>query len=268
MSKLSESRNRWRYVFWVAMTILILVMLVLWKVTPKFEETVIVDEDQDAVRVLFIGNSLTFMEHVPAQFADIAKSQDKKIKLDVKQVAYPDYTLKDHWNRKRAQQAIEAQRWDYVVLQGHSKEPVLAPKEFRQYVKLFDEEAKAAHARAVLYATWADSDRLEMQDKIVEVFSKLAQDADLILAPVGEAIHFCLKENPDIELLQPDKHHATKYGAYLIAATIYSTIFKKELKDIPEAEMPVSGIVIEDNIRKKLIETSNYICREKNIFSK
>lgn len=233
------------------MGILLLVALVLWKITPRFEETIVVDEDPEATKILFIGNSLTFLEHVPAQVVDIAKAQDESIKLVVKQVAYPDYTLKDHWNRKRAKAAIESQNWDYVVLQGHSQEPIKHPKLLRQYAKLFDEEVREAHGKTVLYATWTDFDKLELHDQILKVFKNLSNDADLTLAPVGEALFLCLEEYPDIKLLREDRHHATDSGAYLVAATLYTTIFKKKIIHTPE-NMTYSQINVDIPTKKKL----------------
>lgn len=259
MPKVAKRKKRWQYAVWLGMAILLLVALVLWKITPKFEETIVKDQDPDAIKILFIGNSLTFTNHVPAQFVDIAKAQNSKIVMDVKQVAYPDYTLKDHWNRRRAQAAIESQKWDYVILQGHSNEPIKHPKRLRQYVKLFDEEAKDAHAKTILYATWTDSDKLELHNKIVKVFSHLASDANLTLAPVGESMYLSLKEYPKIHLLQPDKHHATDSGAYLVAATLYITIFKSKITTTAKA-MPHSGIILDNSIKESLNSIAAKAC--------
>lgn len=239
---IENRREKWRWAVWLGMIILLLVALLLWQRTPKFEEVIIEDESPEAVKILFIGNSLTFLEHVPAQFVDIARAQNANLKLVVKQVAYPDYTLRDHWNRKRAVKAIEAEHWDYVVLQGHSKEPIQNPKVFRQYVKLFDEEIQEAHARTILYTTWTDFDRLDLHDQIQKVFDGLSNNTNITLAPVGESMYLCLKRYPDIALLKEDKHHATENGAYLVAATLYITIFKKPISLAPK-EMPYSGLV-------------------------
>lgn len=267
MPQIASRQKRWRYAVWLGMAILIVVALILWKITPKFEETIITDQDTETVRILFIGNSLTFIEHVPAQFVDIAKAQNKDIKLDVKQVAYPDYTLKDHWKRKRAQAAIEGQGWDYVILQGHSAEPVKHPKRLRQYVKLFDEEARDAHAKTILYATWTDPDKLHWHEKIVKIFSDLANDANLILAPVGESMFICQKDYPDIELFKPDKHHATDSGAYLVAATLYTTVFKSKVKVITD-DMHYSGMSIDSEIKSKLNKVAAKACEKYHMLDK
>ncbi|MEZ4546144.1 MAG: hypothetical protein R3C24_19910, partial [Cyanobacteriota/Melainabacteria group bacterium] len=257
---IEKRREKWRWAVWLGMLILILVALVLWQRTPKFEEVIVEDESPEAVKILFIGNSLTFLEHVPAQFVDIARAQNADQKLVVKQVAYPDYTLRDHWNRKRAVKAIEAEDWDYVVLQGHSKEPIKQPKVLRQYVKLFDEEIQEAHAKTILYTTWTDFDRQDLHDQILKVFDGLSKNTNITMAPVGESMYLCLKKYPDITLLQPDKHHATDNGAYLVAATLYMTIFRNSIK-VDTSNLPLANKTIDPSIQKRLDEIALAACQ-------
>lgn len=257
---IENRRAKWRWAVWLGMLILLLVALLLWQRTPKFEEVIVEDESPEAVKILFIGNSLTFLEHVPAQFVDIARAQNADLKLVVKQVAYPDYTLRDHWNRKRAVKAIEAEHWDYVVLQGHSKEPIQNPKVFRQYVKLFDEEIQEAHAKTVLYTTWTDFDRLDLHERIQKVFEGLSGNTNITLAPVGESMYLCQKKYPDIALLKEDKHHATEIGAYLVAATLYITIFRESIK-VNTGKLYLADKVIADSYQEKLNKIALEACR-------
>src|SRR5687768_2825792 len=69
----------------------------------------------NVLRVLFVGNSLTYWNDLPAIVEALADSA--KVKgLAWHMVAYPDFALEDHWAQGDAVAAISA-GWDIVVLQ-------------------------------------------------------------------------------------------------------------------------------------------------------
>jgi hypothetical protein len=43
---------------------------------------------------------------------------------------------------------------------------------------------------------------------------------------VGLAFQRAAKNNPDIDLFTPDKRHPSKAGTYLMAAVIYSSVYR------------------------------------------
>ena len=63
------------------------------------------------VRILFIGNSLTYANDLPAMVCALARSAGRPATCEG--VAKPDYGLEEHWNEKEARQAI-ARGWDVV----------------------------------------------------------------------------------------------------------------------------------------------------------
>jgi cyanophycinase-like exopeptidase len=91
------------------------------------------------LRLLFIGNSLTYVNDVPALVQAIGKANGEKI--ETRMVAYPDYSLEDHWNGGDARRALAEGGWSFVVMQqGPSSQPdsrVLLV----EYAKRFGKEA-------------------------------------------------------------------------------------------------------------------------------
>jgi len=69
-----------------------------------------------AVRVLFIGNSLTYANELPAMVEALAAAGGLKPFAHLA-VAYGDFGLEDHWVKGDAHRAIARGGWDYVVLQ-------------------------------------------------------------------------------------------------------------------------------------------------------
>jgi len=71
-----------------------------------------------SVRVLFIGNSLTYANDLPGLVQALAAgSAAGGSPIDVAMVASPDVSLDDHLASGEASRAIAGGRWDFVVLQ-------------------------------------------------------------------------------------------------------------------------------------------------------
>src|SRR4051794_30152618 len=68
------------------------------------------------IHVLFVGNSLTYVNDLPATVAAIGASANDTIRVAMS--AGPDLALIDHINGgSDAVSRIRGSRWDYVVLQ-------------------------------------------------------------------------------------------------------------------------------------------------------
>src|SRR4051794_11364029 len=74
-----------------------------------------VAEGADARRVLFIGNSLTAANNLPSMVEAIGRQSGEKIVCET--IAYPDYSLEDHWKRGDAIAAVRRGGWFAIVLQ-------------------------------------------------------------------------------------------------------------------------------------------------------
>src|SRR5262245_12070156 len=100
---------------------------------------------QPAERILFIGNSLTYVNDLPAMVSALAKADWRTIHCEM--VARPDFSLEDHWQQGEARRAIRSGSWTTVVLQ---QGPSALPESRRlliEYTRRFDQEIKAAGAR-------------------------------------------------------------------------------------------------------------------------
>src|SRR5437764_4216719 len=105
-------------------------------------------------RILFIGNSFTNRNDVPATIARLAASADPPRTVEVDKVTANGAALKTHWDRGAAREAIHGSRWDYVVLQEQSTLPLKNRQRMHDYITLFDQAIRDRDARTVLYLTW------------------------------------------------------------------------------------------------------------------
>jgi hypothetical protein len=70
----------------------------------------------DSLSVLFVGNSLTYTENLPALVDGLGRAAELD-RVRVASVAKPDHSLEDHWNDGEALDSIDRGGWDAVVLQ-------------------------------------------------------------------------------------------------------------------------------------------------------
>ncbi len=189
-------------------------------------------------RVLFIGNSYTHYNLLPVLVSRLAAAMPDPLRLRVRAVTRPGYTLRMHWKkRKELLSRIRNGKYSHVVLQGHSLDPIDRIDEFQEYASRFDRAIDAAGAQTVLYQTWArhPGDRLyrdhplvhsaeEMFARVDDVYARAAHRLDARLAPVGLAFKRALQQHPDLRLYRPDGSHPSRSGTFLAACVIFGSL--------------------------------------------
>ena len=73
-----------------------------------------------ALNILFIGNSYTHMNSMPFIFDKIAKAKGKSVNVEMS--THSGFSFKQHSERADMYDAIKSREWDYVILQGYSRE--------------------------------------------------------------------------------------------------------------------------------------------------
>jgi hypothetical protein len=179
------------------------------------------------LRVLFIGNSFTYVNDLPRLTERLATSANESRPLETRMVTVGGASLKSHWDNGEALAAIKGARWDYVVLQEQSALPINNPKVMHEYARLFDAEIRKAGARTIFYLTWAREDRPEAQAAITAAYTSIADELGALLAPVGLAWQRALKEKDGLRLYHKDKLHSSPAGTYMAACVFYAVLYGK-----------------------------------------
>lgn len=126
---------------------------------------------------------------------------------------------------------LQDKRWDVVVLQGQSKEPMAGDakksERFRQVARGFDGLIKASGAKTVFFMTWAYQGKPEMTAPLAEGYESIANDLDDLVVPVGLAFRRSLEERPALVLHFKDHMHPSLAGTYLAACTFYAALYGK-----------------------------------------
>lgn len=172
-----------------------------------------------AIRVLLVGNSLTYSNDMPAMLERMAAAAGPK-RLFVGFSGGPGMTLRQHWEAGAVARAAAERRWDCVVLQGQSQEPVAATDEFLSYGQLLDGEIRRRGARTVLFVTWAA--RGQSQAPLTAAYESLARATGATVAPVGAAWERARRRG--VTLHDAGGVHPNAAGTYLAACVLYAVV--------------------------------------------
>jgi hypothetical protein len=186
------------------------------------------------VRVLFLGNSYTYVNDLPAVFRDLARAGGRNVETGM--VANGGETLAQHAASPDSLGAIRGSRWQFVVLQEQSEIPALAAAWQTQMFPATETlvaSIRSAGATPILLETWAHRDGLPdqglddaaMQAAITQGYRSLGAALGVAVAPAGEAWQTVLRANPTIALWQADGSHPSPAGTYLAACVLYARIF-------------------------------------------
>jgi hypothetical protein len=122
----------------------------------------------------------------------------------------------------------EPENYQLAILMDCSQCPIHPDRKdlFNFYV---DEHSKTLRKHGVepsLLMTWAYKDKPEMIEGLSSAYISAGNRNKIMVFPVGLAFKNSEKNNPDIDLFTPDKRHPSKAGTYLMAAVIYSSVYR------------------------------------------
>ncbi len=173
------------------------------------------------LHLLFVGNSLTYVNDLPAVIGSLGAALDGKAPV-VESVAEPDFSLEDHWDRGEAQQAIGRGGWNLVILQQGPSALPESRVNLVEYAGKFAGEAQMIGGRPALYMVWPPASRVTEWDAVTASYAEAARAVDGMLFPVGEAFRAALRRDPTLVLFAGDGFHPSPTGTYLAALVIYA----------------------------------------------
>lgn len=198
-------------------------------------------------KVLFIGNSYTYVNNLPQLVKDIALSKGDTLLFD--QSVIGGYTFQNHWNNSATYQKIKSNNWDVVIIQGQSQEPSFSPSQVMSqsypYAKNLADSVRAANpcTEVMYYMTWGRKNGdasncgvyppvcsyAGMQARLRQSYLLFADSFNASCAPVGVAWKKFRNDFPSLELYDVDESHPSINGSYLAGCVFYSSIFNKNV---------------------------------------
>lgn len=198
----------------------------------------------DELRVLFIGNSLTYTNDLPAIVEALASATKQK-RFAHKSVVFPNFSLEDHWNKGDALKAIKKGRWNIVVMQQGPSALSEGRGVLIEYSRLFAEEIRRRGAKPALYMVWPSAARSFDFKGVSESYRQAAKEVSGLVFPVGEAWLSVWRVDPQLRLYSSDGFHPSESGSYLAALVIYERLYSRSPVGLPARLKLRNGTKIE-----------------------
>ncbi len=197
-------------------------------------------------RILFLGNSYTYVNNLPQITADIASSLGDTLIFDSNTPG--GYTLQSHSTNQTTLNKIVAGTWDFVVLQEQSQLPSLPINQVEEqvfpYARYLDSIINEQNpcGETMFYMTWGRKNgdisncdwwppvcTYQGMDNLLRLrYMIMADSNDAVVSPVGAVWRYIRNHFPGIELYSSDESHPSAAGSYAAACCFNTAIFRKD----------------------------------------
>ncbi len=193
------------------------------------------------MRILMIGNSFIYFNDMPRTLAELTGAEvetNLRGGADLAERFEAGTPMADDFAAKTANE-----RYDYFVIQDHSRGPVERPERFFEGARKICETARKCGAVPIFYATWgyqhpalvakegtpeykaAEEKYEKLYRGLYEAYHRAAEENGAIVADVGKAFF----ESADAaELFAEDNCHPGEKGSRLAAEVIAAAIAECE----------------------------------------
>ncbi len=191
------------------------------------------EAQDEGLRVLFVGNSLTYQNDLPGILQALIDSAGLGPST-MARVAFPNFGLEDHWVDGTARTAISSQRWSIVALQQGPSATEGRPS-LLEFTERFAPLIIGAGARPALYMVWPSRARAFDFDGVSESYRMAADLVGGLLFPVGDAWRAAWRMDSTLALYGPDGFHPSPSGSYLAALVMFEQITGRSPVGLPPA---------------------------------
>jgi hypothetical protein len=203
-------------------------------------------EAQLSKKVLFLGNSYTEVNNVPSMISSMANSTGDILTYDWNTPG--GHRFMHHVANATSLAKINADTWDYVVLQGQSQETSFSQNQL--VANVYPHAATLSNlirqnnpcSQPLFYMTWGrqngDSGNCQvfpwvctyegMDNAIRNSYLHMALVNNAELAPAGAVWRYIRQNHPGINLYSSDESHPSLEGSYAAACALYTMIYKKD----------------------------------------
>ena len=188
-------------------------------------------DHSEGLRLLFIGNSLTYTNDLPAMLAGLLEWADVAV-ARIESQARPDFGLQDHWSSTRTRRVIESEHWDIVILQQGPSATEGRPS-LLEFSQLFAAEIRKVDGKPALYMVWPSTQRLRDFPAVADSYRSAAEQVDGLIFPVGEAWMAAWMKDPKLPLYGRDGFHPARLGTYLAALVMFEQLAGQDPRTLP-----------------------------------
>jgi hypothetical protein len=184
------------------------------------------------VRILFIGNSLTYVNDLPAMVKALVTGAGLP-NTQVAAIAFPDFGLEQHWEEGQARTAVAKDGWTHVIMQQGPSGLETSRVNLLQWSIAFADIIKAHGAIPGMYMVWPSTERFGDFDRVSESYRLAAEAIEGQLYPAGDAWRAAWRRNPGLALYGNDGFHPSNLGTYTAALSIVGVVYNRTPVGLP-----------------------------------
>ena len=175
------------------------------------------------IRLLFLGNSLTYTNDLPALVEQRALEQGFKVRADM--IALPNYAIIDHWMDGKASKRILKGQYDFVIVQQGPSSQAEGLRLLKEGGSKFSELCKKKGARLCYYMVWPAREHYASFDAVIRNHEEAARSNEALLCPVGKVWKGYIDTTGRYDYYGPDGFHPSLKGSQVAAAVIVNSLF-------------------------------------------
>lgn len=210
--------------------------------------------DARRLRVLYLGNSLTYANDLPAMVSAIAASAGR-VQIDHEMFAPGGFSLDDQWDAGTGRDLLDAGSWDAVVLQQGPSSLPESGVNLTEWTTRWADEARAHGARPALLTVWPEQNRSAAFGAVIEHHRQAAKAAHAALFAAGVAWRYALARG--LRLYGPDGFHPSPLGTYLAALVVSAGL----TGELPRQPPEVPGVAFGERTAAILRAAASRACR-------
>jgi hypothetical protein len=194
--------------------------------------------------VLFVGNSLTYTNDLPAMVEQLAEAAGDSIRVGM--AAGPNMAVIDHTiGATEAIAQIRQGDWSFVVLQQGPTPAGICRDTLIIAAMRLAPRIRDAGGRPVLFWPWTRQAFPQTLEAAGESATAAARAVGGMVAPVGTAWKEALDVDRDLPLYGSDGYHPAPAGTLLAALTLYDRLFGRDVRSIAASDLAaIAGVPI------------------------
>lgn len=190
------------------------------------------------LRILFIGNSLTYTNDLPALVETIAEVAGHSVETATQ--ASPNFGLGDHWFTG-APELIRDTRPDIVVLQQGPSTLPSSQAYLREWTDSLARVSREVGATPALLMVWPPNDPQYTFDAVRASYRAAAEDVAGVFIPAGMAWLEVWARDSGSQLWGPDGFHPAARGSIVAALTVVRGLFDESITGLPRVMRPTGA---------------------------
>ncbi|MDX1493814.1 MAG: hypothetical protein R3253_07145 [Longimicrobiales bacterium] len=181
------------------------------------------------LRILFIGNSLTYSNDLPGAVATIAGALGRHVA--VASVARPNFALEDHWYTGIGS-VIDELRPDVVIMQQGPSSLESSRLHLIAWSDTLSRRVRAAGGEPMLLMVWPSVSRIDVFDDVRDSYQAAAQAVDGLFIPAGEGLR-ALYDQTSLPPFGGDGFHPSPYGTLVAGYVVVGSLLGVPVRGLP-----------------------------------